>query len=207
MNYERLNKLAKEAVKYMNPENDWRFIHADSYTFYNLLPNNNYSSSFPMWKELHHEIFNDIRTSLNDQGLVINNFTLVKATPYTICHPIRSYGGVITLSGDAYGAVRSWNNYTEKEGWSYEKAYRRTEEMAERCMHMHAPHLVRWGDMNAFGFEVSTEKPIFLGDRCMNYYPKEGCMFYYYRVNPPSAPRLDDIKTRAAEFTTETKYV
>ena len=97
MNYERLNKLAKEAVKYMNPENDWRFIHADSYTFYNLLPNNNYSSSFPMWKELHHEIFNDIRTSLNDQGLVINNFTLVKATPYTICHPIRSYGGVSRL--------------------------------------------------------------------------------------------------------------
>lgn len=197
MNYEPLYELANEAIEYMNPENDWRFIHADSYCFYNLLPNQKMTSSFPLWEELHNEIFSEIRGHLGLPDAVINNFTLVKATPYTICHPIRNHCGIITLDGEAYAAIRGLDHYIKKEGWTEADAYQRTCEMADRAMHIHAPHLVRWGDQQSFGFNVAVgEKPLFPGNRCMNFYPKEGTMFYYYRINPPGAPDLSLVRNK-----------
>ena len=75
MNYKNLNELANEAIRYMNPENDWRFIHADSYTFYMLTSSLTYSSSFPMWNQKRVGIFNDIRQLAGLKNGVITNFT------------------------------------------------------------------------------------------------------------------------------------
>ena len=69
--------------------------------------------------------------------------------------------------------------------------------MADRGMHIHAPHLVRWGETQAFGFNVAVgEKPLFPGERCMNYYPKDGAIFYYYRINQPDAPDLSLLREK-----------
>ncbi len=191
MNYHPFYEIADEAIRYMNAENDWRFIHADSYCMYNLLPSQRMNASLPMWREKQETLFGEIRKQINLPNAVISNFTIVKASKYTICHTIRKHSGIITLSGEAYAAIRSWDTYVEKHDMTEEEAYDRTHEMGDRSMHVHEPSLVRWSEMKAFGFDVAVgEKPLFPGDRCMNFYPKEGAIFIYYRVNPPDAPNL-----------------
>jgi len=177
MNYTPFYDLAKDAIRYMNPENDWRFIHADSYSFYNLLPNAKYSSSFPLWEELHSSIFAEIRQNINIPNAVINNITLVKASKHTICHPIRPHCGIIGLEGEAYCAIRNGDPEDTKL-------------LAHRAMHMHSPNLMRWGDYNSFGFSVAMgEKPIFPGNRICNLYPEDKCVFFYYSINDPKTKK------------------
>ena len=174
MNYKPFNELAKEAIRYMNPENDWRFIHADCYTFYNLTTTNRYTSSIPIWEAKYHKpCFDEIRKLVRDPNAIIDNFTLVVANEYTVCHPVRGFSGTITLEGDAYAAI---NNNITSDAFHYTKLgmYRR--------MESHSPHLVRWGDMNMFGFDVSTEKPLFPGPRMFNYYPRGKALFYYFAI-------------------------
>ena len=171
MNYERLNELANEAIRYMNPENDWRFIHADSYTFYMLTPALNYSSSFPMWKEQREVIFNDIRQLTGMKNGVITNFTLVNCKEHTVVHPTNADSGIITLkSNNAYAAIR--------EGSSDNSRF-----SAYRAMYLHAPHLMNWGATDTHGFWVGEQKHLFPGDRVMNYYPKEGTLFFHFTID------------------------
>ena len=174
MNYKPFEELAKEAIRYMNPENDWRFIHADCYTFYNLTTTNRYTSSIPCWESKYHKpCFTEIRKVVNDPNAIIDNFTLVVANEYTICHPVRGYSGIITLEGNPYAAI---NNRTDPDEFHYTKLgmYRR--------MESHSPHLVPWGNMGMFGFPVSTEKPLFPGPRIFNYYPRGKALFYYFAI-------------------------
>ena len=176
MNYKPFRKLAKEAIRYMNPENDWRFIHADTYTFYNLTSYNTYKSSFPVWKELHDECFEAIRNhhNLNKDDL-IDNLLLAVASEHTVCHPVRDYSGIITLEGKAYGSVLKTVGMND-EDYQYAKLgmYRR--------MYCHSPRLVPWHNYNQFGFEVSLEKPLWPGPAIFNYYPEPGTIFFYYGI-------------------------
>ncbi len=174
MNYQPFNDLAQEAIRYMNPETDWRFIHADCYTFYNLTTTNRYMTSLPAWEEKYHQpCFTEIRNFVKDPNAIIDNFTLVVANKHTICHPVRGYSGIITLQGNAYAAI---NNNQDAEAFHHTKLgmYRR--------MESHSPHLVRWGDMNMFGFDVSTEKALFPGPRIFNYYPRGNALFWYFAI-------------------------
>ena len=171
MNYERLNELANEAIRYMNPENDWRFIHADSYTFYILTERLNYSSSFPMWKEVREDIFNDIRATTGIRNGVVTNFTLVNCSEHTVIHPTNANSGFITLkSNNAYAAIRP------NSGDSSRLA-------AYRAMYLHAPHLMQWGFSDSHGFFVGEQKHLFPGDRVMNYYPKEGTLAFHFTID------------------------
>ena len=43
---------------------------------------------------------------------------------------------------------------------------------------------MNWKNSDSFGFTVAEqEKPLFPGGRIMNYYPKEGTLFFYYKVD------------------------
>ena len=172
MNYEPFNELATEALKYMNPEQDWRFIHGDAYTFYQLQPGNQYKSSFPKWKELQTQLFDEIRQNVNKPSALITNFTLVYCNKYTVCHPFPTNSGVITLkSAGAYAAIRK-----DDEDKSRKTAY--------RAMFLHAPELMRWKDSDSFGFYVAEqEKPVYPGERVMNYYPQAGTLLFYYHID------------------------
>ena len=61
MNYKPFNELADIALKYMNPANDWRFIHADTYMFYNISNQSTYNNSIPAWKHYQQVLFKEIR--------------------------------------------------------------------------------------------------------------------------------------------------
>ena len=161
MNYKNLNELANEAIRYMNPENDWRFIHADSYTFYMLTSSLTYSSSFPMWNQKRVGIFNDIRQLAGLKNGVITNFTLVNCNKHTVVHPTSANSGFLTLkSNNAYAAIREGSGDNSRFS-------------AYRAMYLHAPHLMNWGASNTHGFWVGEQKHLFPGDRIMNYYPKK----------------------------------
>ena len=174
MNYEPFRKLAKEAIRYMNPENDWRFIHADTYAFYNLLSNNTYKCSLPLWKELHQVCFEEIRKqhNLNPDDL-IDNLLLAVAGEHTVCHPVRPHSGIITLEGKAYGTVLKTADMNEKE-------FHHAKLGMYRRMYCHSPRLVPWSSYNQFGFEVSLDKPLAPGPAIFNYYPEPGTIFFYY---------------------------
>lgn len=172
MNYDNLNKLLKECIKYMSPETDWRFIHADCYTLYSHTGSILYSSSFPLWKELKHTIFNDIREVTGQEDAMITNLTVVNCNKYTVCHPCPTYSGMFTLSAaGAYAAIR--------QGDSEDKS-RKT---AHRAMFLHSPHLMNWQDSDSMGFYVGEQKHLFPGDRIFNYYPKEGTQFIYFNID------------------------
>ena len=171
MNYERLNKLANEAIRYMNPENDWRFIHADSYTFYMLTARLNYGSSFPMWKEVREDIFNDIRRLTGIRDGVVTNFTLVNCNKHTVVHPTSASSGFLTLkSNNAYACIRPGSDTNSRLS-------------AYRAMYLHSPHLMQWGQSDSHGFYVGEQKHLFPGDRVMNYYPKEGTVFFHFTID------------------------
>ena len=130
MNYKNLNELANEAIRYMNPENDWRFIHADSYTFYMLTSSLTYSSSFPMWNQKRVGIFNDIRQLAGLKNGVITNFTLVNCNKHTVVHPTSANSGFLTLkSNNAYAAIREGSGDNSRFS-------------AYRAMYLHSPHLM-----------------------------------------------------------------
>ena len=171
MNYERLNELANEAIRYMNPENDWRFIHADSYTFYMLTSTLNYSSSFPMWKDYKQPIFDDIRQLVGLKDAIITNFTLVNCTKHTVVHPTNAQSGILTLKANkAYASIRPGADDSSRFS-------------AYRAMYLHAPHLMNWSFTDSHGFWVGEQKHLFPGDRVMNYYPKEGTLFFHFTVD------------------------
>ena len=171
MNYKNLNELANEAIRYMNPENDWRFIHADSYTFYMLTSSLTYSSSFPMWNQKRVGIFNDIRQLAGLKNGVITNFTLVNCNEHSIVHPTSANSGFLTLkSNNAYAAIREGSGDNSRFS-------------AYRAMYLHAPHLMNWGASNTHGFWVGEQKHLFPGDRIMNYYPKEGTLFFHFTID------------------------
>ena len=65
---------------------------------------------------------------------------------------------------------------------SHEEAFHQTKLGMYRRMESHSPHLVRWGDMNMFGFDVSTEKPLFPGPRIFNYYPRGKALLWYFAI-------------------------
>jgi hypothetical protein len=55
---------------------------------------------------------------------------------------------------------------------------------AYRSMYLHSPHLFKWHEVDAFGFVVDEQKnPMYPGNRIMNLYPKEGTLFWYYKVD------------------------
>lgn len=170
MNFTPFNDLAKQSLRYMNPENDWRFIHADSYVMYNLMPNIRYTSSFPVWAELQDELFDEIRTHVNMPNALISNLVLVKASKNTICHPIKRWSGIVMLEGDAYAAI-------------YNGKYDFSKRIALRAMGMHSPHLNHWHNYDAFGFNVDTSKVLFPGGRCTSFFPKEGATFFYFNID------------------------
>tara|TARA_B100000085_G_scaffold234916_1_gene222958 strand:- start:85 stop:654 length:570 start_codon:yes stop_codon:yes gene_type:complete len=186
MNYEPFRKLAKEAIRYMNPENDWRFIHADTYTFYNLTSFNTYKSSFPLWKELHDECFGEIRQYF-DPDCLIDNLTLVVANEHTVCHPVREYSGIMTLEGSAHAAVMKVDQSRD------DNAFHDTKISMYRRMYCHSPHLVPWQNYNQFGFEVNMEKPLFPGQAIFNYYPKPGTIFFYYGIKGNKGQRYGTV--------------
>ena len=187
MNYKPFRKLAKEAIRYMNPENDWRFIHADTYTFYNLTSFNTYRSSFPLWKELHATCFEAIRNHHNlSKDDLINNLLLAVANEHTVCHPVRDYSGIITLEGKAYGSVLKTVGMNDEE-------YQHAKLGMYRRMYCHSPHLVPWQNYNQFGFEVNMEKPLFPGQAIFNYYPKPGTIFFYYAVKGNKGQRYGTV--------------
>jgi len=174
MNYQLFNDLADEALKYMNPETDWRFIHADSYTFYSLTPNIAYRSSFPFFSRRYQErMFKELRKHTGLEDAVITTLTLVKCNKYSVVQPLPTDSGIITLeSHGAYAAIRSG------------KELEQNRKSAQRAMWLHSPELMNWKDSDSFGFTVAEqEKPLFPGGRIMNYYPKEGTLFFYYKVD------------------------
>ena len=154
----------------MNPENDWRFIHADSYSMYNLMPNIRYTSSFPPWEFYQPKIFEEIRKQTGMTNALISNLILVRAGKHTVCHPMKKWTGIVMLEGDAYAAI-------------YSGQYDQSKRLALRAMHLHSPHLNHWNNYDAFGFNVDPSKCLFPGDRVMSFYPKEGAMFYYFNID------------------------
>jgi hypothetical protein len=171
MNYEPFNTLARECIKYVNPEYDWRFIHADSYTFYSHTGSILYKSSFPLFREMQNELFKAIREEVGLADAFITNLTLVNCSEHSVCHPMPLMSGVITLNAaGAYASIR-------KNG---EDKSRLT---AYRAMHLHAPHLMKWEASESIGFYVGNQKHLFPGSRIFNYYPKAGTQFFYFHID------------------------
>ena len=170
MNFYPFYDLSKQALRYMNPENDWRFIHADSYGLYNLLPNFIYTSSFPPWEFYKDRLFTEIRNHIGLSTAIISNLTLVRATEHTICHEMKKHTGIIMVSGEAYAAI-------------YSGDYDGSVKLAKRAIGMHAPHLNHWHNYDAFGFNVDPDKVLFPGARPLNFYPKPGAVFYYFKID------------------------
>ena len=170
MNYQPFYDLSKQTLRYMNPEYDWRFIHADCFAFYNLLPQYVYNSSFPLWEQNKEILFTEIRNHIGLPKAVISNLTLVRATEHTICHEMKRHCGIIMVSGEAYAAVY---------GGEYESSFK----LAKRAIGMVAPHLNHWHNYDAFGFNVAPDKVLFPGARPLNFYPKPGAVFYYFKVD------------------------
>tara|TARA_Y100000361_G_scaffold143882_1_gene151413 strand:- start:542 stop:1078 length:537 start_codon:yes stop_codon:yes gene_type:complete len=171
MNYKNLNELASEAIRYMNPENDWRFVHADSYTFYMLTSSLNYSSSFPMWEKKRDAIFKDIKQLTGKKDGVITNFTLVNCNKYSVVHPTSATSGIITLKANGAYAVMRPNSDDNSRFSAY------------RALYQHAPHLMHWQNSNSHGFKVGEQKHLYTGERIMNYYPKEGTLFFHFTID------------------------
>ena len=171
MNYEPFNTLARECIKYVNPEYDWRFIHADSYTLYSHTGSILYKSSFPTAVEMRDAVFNEIRKEVGLPDAFITNLTLVNCNKHSVCHPLPLMSGVITLNAaGAYASIR-------KDG---EDKSRKT---AYRAMHLHSPHLMNWKASDSIGFYVGSQKHLFPGNRIMNYYPKAGTQFFYFHID------------------------
>ena len=171
MNYEPFNTLARECIKYVNPEYDWRFIHADSYTFYSHTGSILYKSSFPLFREMQNELFKAIREEVGLADAFITNLTLVNCSEHSVCHPMPLMSGVITLNAaGAYASIRK-----NGEDKSRITAY--------RAMHLHAPHLMKWEASESIGFYVGNQKHLFPGSRIFNYYPKAGTQFFYFHID------------------------
>ena len=171
MNYEPFNTLARECIKYVNPEYDWRFIHADSYTLYSHTGSILYKSSFPTAVEMRDAVFNEIRKEVGLPDAFITNLTLVNCNKHSVCHPLPLMSGVITLNAaGAYASIR-------KDG---EDKSRKT---AYRAMYLHSPHLMNWRASDSMGFYVGSQKYLFPGNRIMNYYPKAGTQFFYFHID------------------------
>ena len=171
MNYEPFNTLARECIKYVNPEYDWRFIHADSYTLYSHTGSILYKSSFPTAVEMRDAVFNEIRKEVGLPDAFITNLTLVNCNKHSVCHPLPLMSGVITLNAaGAYASIR-------KDG---EDKSRKT---AYRAMYLHSPHLMNWRASDSMGFYVGSQKHLFPGNRIMNYYPKAGTQFFYFHID------------------------
>ena len=153
----------------MNPENDWRFIHADTYLMYNL-GGNIYNSSFPPWTRSHQPIFEEIRNHIGMEDAVIHSLILVEAGEYTVCQPIPKWSGLIMLEGEAYAAI-------------YEGNYDSSMQLARKAMSMHRPDLNWWVNFDAFGFNVDNQKMLFPGSRAMSFYPKKGAKFVYFKID------------------------
>ncbi len=179
MNYKPFNELADIALKYMNPANDWRFIHADTYMFYNISNQSTYNNSIPAWKYYQQVLFKEIRLQINKPEALISNLMLVKCTPYTVVHPLPTDSGLITLkSNKMYAAIR--NEKSRKNSY--------------RQMYLHSPNLFKWGDTESFGFYVNEqEKPIYPGGRILQLYPKDGSLFWYYKIDAAYTRRAEPI--------------
>ncbi len=173
MNYKLFNELSDNVLKYVPPQNDWKFIHADSYQMYNITNNQIYNSSFPDWTpELRQTLFTDICRHINNPDALITNLTLVRCKEHTVLHPLPVQAGVITLkSNRMFAAIRNRDPENARLN-------------AYRSMYLHSPHLFKWHEVDAFGFYVDEQKnPMFPGNRIMNLYPKEGTLFWYYKVD------------------------
>lgn len=173
MNYKLFNELAENVLKYVPPQNDWKFIHADSYQMYNITNQQIYNSSFPEWTEvLKQTLFTDIGNHIGQKDALISNLTLVRCKEHTVLHPLPVQAGVITLqSNGMFAAIR--NMTPEKARLN-----------AYRSMYLHSPHLFKWHEVDAFGFVVDEQKnPMYPGNRIMNLYPKDGTLFWYYKVD------------------------
>ena len=170
MNFTPFYDLSKQALRYMNPENDWRFMHADSLSLYNLMSNLLYKSSVPTFEHYHPTLFEEIRKNVGMNDAIISNLTLVRAGEYTLCHEMKRWSGVIMIEGEAYAAIYSGN---------YDSSVR----LAKRAIALHSPHLNHWHNYDAFGFNVDPSKVLFPGGRPMNFYPKSGAVFYYFKID------------------------
>ena len=107
MNYEPFNTLARECIKYVNPEYDWRFIHADSYTLYSHTGSILYKSSSPLFREMQDEVFNEIRKEVGLSEAFITNLTLViNLLLLILTHP---------LDFDLIGPTCNWKPWPLKE--------------------------------------------------------------------------------------------
>ena len=87
--------------------------------------------------------------------------------------------GLITLkSNKMYAAIR--NEKTRKNSY--------------RQMYLHSPNLFKWGDTESFGFYVNEqEKPIYPGGRILQLYPKDGSLFWYYKIDAAYTRRAEPI--------------
>mgnify|MGYP001276305276 CR=1 FL=1 len=81
MNYKLFNELSDNVLKYVPPQNDWKFIHADSYQMYNITNNQIYNSSFPDWTpELRQTLFTDICRHINNPDALITKSPILLVT-------------------------------------------------------------------------------------------------------------------------------
>ena len=194
MNLQLFNTLANTAIKYMSPQEDWRFMQADTYQFYNITHNSIYNANIPDWRKYKNEIFDEIRKHIGNKDALISNLILVKTTPHTIIQPIPIESGIIPIKSDGlYGAIRP---YTSRN-----KVIRQT--------YLHAPWIFQWTNDDSFGFYIDEDKVLFPGGRVMNMYSMGDSIFWYfkvdnaYKINPLTSKRdtlVEKRKEQVNEF-------
>lgn len=86
-----LTKLMKEAIAYMPPVKDEKFLRSDAYPFYSLA-GEIYNSSFPLWRELREELFEYFQTYNPSPNKLrsVSKFKLIRTTGRTVHIPTNS---------------------------------------------------------------------------------------------------------------------
>lgn len=125
-----LKELMREALAYMPPVKDEKFLRSDAYPFYSLA-GEIYNSSFPLWRELRPKLFEYFQ-SYNpspDKLRSVSKFKLIKMTGRTVHIPtnsrmtlimqLKGKGNVILKETKEWWRLMPANGIEEKDIFDY----------------------------------------------------------------------------------------
>mgnify|MGYP001170741929 CR=1 FL=1 len=165
--YNALENLADNCLKFMNPQGNWYHPRANCYQLYSIKGSYKYTCSAPFWEEAREEVFEWFRLQVNKP--TISFLTLVHHTSESFSLPIGkqcpSNYGFFFLKGEGSHIIQSSAKDLER---------------GLQCLCTTNPELVNWQDRNQYWFKMHDKMFHLVGNLYLStILPKEGTLFFH----------------------------